>query len=108
MQVINKLKFVEKKTTIQKEICPKITFLPFFSKTFRKPLKIAEKIIFINRKINLNIQNLKIIPYNQKKMQFQHGALFLQFSIFSNKFAAKHLCQNIFFQQGFCMGKREP
>ena len=48
-----------------------------------KPLKIATKIIFISRKINLNIQNLKIIPYNQeKKKQIQHGALFLQFSIY--------------------------
>ena len=32
-----------------------------------KPFKIAAKIIFISRKINLNIQNLKIIPYNQKQ-----------------------------------------
>ena len=58
------------KTAIKKEICPKITFLPFFSKHFRmtiKPFKIAEKIIFISRKINLNIQNLKIILYNQTK-----------------------------------------
>ena len=29
----------------------------------------------------MNIQNLKIIPYNQKKMQIQHGALFAQLSI---------------------------
>ena len=60
-------------------------FLPFFSKTFRmtiKPLTIAAKIIFISRKINLNIQNLKTIAYNQKKMQIQHGVLFMQFSIF--------------------------
>ena len=47
-----------------------------------QPLKIAAKIFFITMKINLNIQNLKIIPYNQKKMQIQYGALFLQFSIF--------------------------
>ena len=62
-------------------------FLPFFSKKFRmtiKPLnRIAAKIIFISRKINLNIQNLKIIPYNQKQIQIQQGALFLQFSIFT-------------------------
>ena len=80
MQVTSKVKFVKK----QKARCPKITFLPFFLKKIRmtiKPLKIAAKIIFISRKINLNIQNLKIIPYNQKKMQIQHGALFLQFSI---------------------------
>ena len=32
-----------------------------------KPLTIAAKIIFISRKINLNIQNLKIVPYNKKK-----------------------------------------
>ena len=32
-----------------------------------KPLKIVAKIIFISRKTNLNIQNLEIIPYNQKK-----------------------------------------
>ena len=44
-----------------------------------KPLKIATKIILIKREINLNIQNLKLIPYNQTKMQIQHGALFLQF-----------------------------
>ena len=32
--------------------------------------------------MNLNAQNLKIIPYNKKKkMQIQHDALFLQFSI---------------------------
>ena len=58
-------------------------FLPFFSKTFRmtiKPLKIAAKKNFISRKINLKIQNLKIIPYYQKKMQIQHDVLFLQFS----------------------------
>ena len=70
MQVTSKLNFVEKKRTIQKTDSPKITFLPFFSKQFRmtiKPLKIASKIIFISRKINLNIQNLKIISYNQKK-----------------------------------------
>ena len=46
-----------------------------------QPLKIAAKNFFISRTINLNIQNLKIIPYNQKKMQIQHGALFLRFSI---------------------------
>ena len=32
-----------------------------------KPLKIAAKISFLSTKINLNIQNLKIMPYNQKK-----------------------------------------
>ena len=32
-----------------------------------KPLKTAAKIIFISRKNNLNIPNLKINPYNQKK-----------------------------------------
>ena len=47
-----------------------------------KPLKIAAKIIFISRKINLNKQNLKNIPYNQKEIQIEHGALFVQFSIF--------------------------
>ena len=31
-----------------------------------KPLKISAKIISISRKINLNIQNLKIIPNNQE------------------------------------------
>ena len=30
-----------------------------------KPFKIAAKIIFVSRKINLNTQNLKIIPYNK-------------------------------------------
>ena len=63
---------------------PQNYVLPFFSKTFCmtiKSLKIAAKMIFINRKINLNIQNLKIIPYNQKKMQIQYDTLFLQFSI---------------------------
>ena len=35
-----------------------------------KPIKIAAKIIFKSRKINLNIQNLKIITYNQKKCKF--------------------------------------
>ena len=48
------------KTTMQKAICPKITFLPFFSKNFRmtiKPFKIGAKIIFISRKINLKNAN---------------------------------------------------
>ena len=48
---------------------PQIDVLSFFSEHIRmtiKPLKIAAKIIFIIRKINLNIQNLKIISYNQK------------------------------------------
>ena len=46
-----------------------------------KPLKIAAKIIFISRTFDLNLQNLKTIPYNQTNMQIQRGALFLQFSI---------------------------
>ena len=45
------------------------------------PLKIAAKIIFISRQIYLNTQNREIVPYNQTKMQIQHDALFLQFSI---------------------------
>ena len=83
MQITRKLKFVEK-TTIQKQYAPKLRFLPFFSKTFRmtiKPLNSAAKIIFISMKINPNTQNLKIIPYKQRKMSIQHDALFLQFSI---------------------------
>ena len=41
-----------------------------------KPLKIAAKINFITRKINLNIRNLKIIPYNQKITQSQQALFF--------------------------------
>ena len=53
-------------------------FFNFFRMTI-KPLKIFANIIFKSRKLYLNkqkkqnIQNLKIIPYNQKKMQIQHG-----------------------------------
>ena len=50
-----------------------------------KPFTVAAKVIFISWKINLTIQNLKIIPYNQKKMQIQHGALCLQFSIYMDR-----------------------
>ena len=81
MQVTSTLKLVEKQLH-RKQYAPK---LRFYFKHFRmtiKPLKIAAKIIFIFRKINLNIQNLKIIPYNQKETkQIQPGALFLQFSV---------------------------
>ena len=82
MQVTSKLKFVEKQIYI-KQYARKLRFYYFIKKILMtiKPLKIATKIIFISRKINLNIQNLKIIPYSQKKMQIQHGALFLQYSI---------------------------
>ena len=31
-----------------------------------KPLKIAAQIIFMDRQINLNKRNFKIIPYNQE------------------------------------------
>ena len=40
-----------------------------------KPLKIAAKIIFISRKINLNIQNLNIIPTTRKKCKFNMGVI---------------------------------
>ena len=82
MQVTSKLKFDDNNYT--ESNMPPNFFLPFVSKNYRMtiiPLKIAAKILFISRKFNLNIQNLKIIPYNQKKMQIQHGALLLQFSI---------------------------
>ena len=72
IQVTRKLKCVEKKI-YRKQYAPKITFLPFFSKDFRmtiNSLKIAAKIIFISRKIYLNIQNLEIIPDNQKEYKF--------------------------------------
>ena len=47
-----------------------------------KPLNIAAKIIFMSRQYNLNTRNLKIIPYNQEKMQIKHDALFLHISIY--------------------------
>ena len=59
--------------------------LPFFSKKIHmtiKPLKIASQTIFIDRQINLNTRNFKIIAYNQKNYKNKHGALFLRFSIF--------------------------
>ena len=46
-----------------------------------KPLNIAAKIVFLSRKLNVNTQNLKIVPYNQNKMQIQDDALVLQLGI---------------------------
>ena len=47
-----------------------------------KPLKIAAQIIFIDRQINLNTRNFKIIANNQENYKNKHGALFLRFSIY--------------------------
>ena len=71
MQVTSKPKFVEK-TAMQKAVCPRILFLPFFSKKICmtvsfKPLKIAAEIIFISRKIYLDIHNFKITLTTRKK-----------------------------------------
>ena len=68
MQITCKLKFAEKQ--LYRKQFAQYYLLAFFSKHFRmtiRPLKIATKIIFISRQINLSTQNLKIIPYNQKK-----------------------------------------
>ena len=90
LHATSKLKFVEKQL-YRKQYAPKLRFYHLKKKKNRmtiKPLKMAAKVIFIIRKINLNVQNLKIISYNQpkkkkkkKKNQIIHGALFLQFSI---------------------------
>ena len=58
---------------------PKKFVFTIILKKFRmtsKPLKIPAKIIFINRKINLTIQPLKIIPYHHKKYKFNMCVIF--------------------------------
>ena len=83
MQVTGKLKSVEK-DLYKKQYSPKLRFYFFFSKKIRmtiNPLKIAAQIIFIDRQINLNTWNFKIIVYNQEKYKNIHGAIFLRFSI---------------------------
>ena len=64
MQVTSKLKCVEK--LYRKQYAPKLRFYHFSPKC---------------RKNNLNIQYL--YPLQPDKMQIQHGALFLQFSIYA-------------------------
>ena len=83
MQVTGKLKSVEK-DLYEKHYSPKLRFYLFFSKKTRmtiKPLKITAQIIIMDRQINLNKQNFKIIPYHQEKIQIKHDALFLWLSI---------------------------
>ena len=83
MQVTGKLKSVEK-DIYKKQFSPKLRFYLLFSKKICmtiKPLKIAAQIIFLDRQINLNTRNSKIIAYNQEICKTKHGALFLRFSI---------------------------
>ena len=78
MQGTGKLKSVEK-DLCRKKYSPKLRLHLFFSKKIRmtiKPLKIAAQIIFIDRQVNLNTWNFKIVAYNQERYKNKHGALF--------------------------------
>ena len=81
MQVTCKFKSAKKKKKkdlYRKQYNPK-RFNLFSPKKIRmttKPLKIAAKIIFMSRQINLNTRNLKVITYNQEKCKLNMTCYF--------------------------------